>query len=575
MVVKKHYGKIEFDQKENRWLITDAKPHVCIKLKVIFPHIPQTSVVPFDFRNSPEMCTNLLWFMMRYPLETSSNDFNLLCDGKQHHENTINLMEEVFLPNYKPREIKLSNGFAPRDYQQKAADLHYLTKRFLLGDDLGLGKTLSAILTFFNVDVLPGVVVVQSHLTIQWEREIKKFTNLTTHVIKGTKPYSLPQADVYIFKYSCLAGWVDVFKTGVFKSVVFDEAQELRRWGSLKYFGAQVLSKSVEYCIGMSATPIYNYGDEIYNVLNLIIPNCLGKRNDFLREWATNRGMNHIIDDPAALGTYLRDNYLFVRRTRAEVGRELPPINKIIQAVGYDDGEVKKFDELAEKLALRVFNGSFIERGSAARELDMLMRQQTGVSKAREVAYYVKMLLDSGEPVVLAGWHRQVYEIWKEHLKEYNPVFYTGTESPKQKNEAAQAFISGSTNLFIISLRSGIGLDGLQKRCSTIVYGELDWSPKVHDQLAGRIDRDGRDITEQVTAIFCVSEFGSDPVIMDVLGLKASQAHNIVDPLSAPVVQVSDESRIQMLAKKYLQKRGIEIIQSASPKNDPPTLTLF
>jgi len=562
MVINKYYGKIEFDNNHNQWLITEARPHVCIKIKSIFGHIPKSSVVPFKLRNKPEMCETILWFMMRYPLEISVKDFDIMCDGKQAHLDTINRLEEVFMPSYKPRMIALNDGFAPRDYQLRSADLHYLNKRFLLGDDLGLGKTLSAILTFFNVNVLPAVVVVQTHLTIQWEYEIKKFTNLRIHVIKKTKPYSLPVADVYIIKYSCLFGWVDLFGNGLFKSCVFDEVQELRRSESQKYEAGKALSNSVEYCIGMSATPIYNYGDEIYNVLDLIKPNCLGDRYDFLREWATLRGMNHIILNPSALGTYLRDNYLFLRRTRQEVGRELPLVNKIIQNVGYDESEAKKNEQLAETLAIRLFQGSFVERGSAARELDIMMRQNTGVSKAREVAEYVKILLENNEPIVLAGWHREVYSIWQESLKEHSPVFYTGTESPKQKNDAVQSFLNGETNLFIISLRSGIGLDGLQKRCNTIVIGELDWSPKVHDQLIGRIDRDGRDTNEQVTAIYCVCEYGSDPVIMDILGLKASQSHNIVDPLSAPTNHLSDDSRIQTMAKKFLEKRGISINQS-------------
>jgi SNF2 family DNA or RNA helicase len=566
MVVKKYYGRVDFDGENNQWLITEARPHVCIKLKSIFGHISKHSVVPFKFRNTPEMCENLLWFMMRYPLELDPKHFNKLCDGKQQHQDNINNLEEIFLPDYKPRPISLNEGEAPRDYQLRAADLHYLNKRFLLGDDLGLGKTLSAILTFFNTNALPAVVVVQTHLTTQWQAEIKRFTNLKTHIIKKTKPYNIPVADVYIIKYSCLAGWVDIFETGIFKSVIFDEIQELRREESQKYKSGKALSNSVEYCMGMSATPIYNYGDEIFNVLDLIKPDCLGDRWDFLREWATQRGKNHIIRDPSALGTHLRDNYLFLRRTRAEVGRELPAINKIVQTVGYDEEEAEKNERLAETLALRIFSGSFMERGSAARELDIMMRQNTGVAKAREVAEYVKILLENNEPIVLAGWHREVYSIWEECLSEYKPVFYTGTESPKQKNDAVQAFVNGETNLFIISLRSGIGLNGLQSRCNTIVIGELDWSPKVHEQLIGRVDRDGRDVSKQVTAIYCVCDYGSDPVIMDILGLKASQSHNIIDPLTAPNVQLSDDSRIQIMAKKFLEKRGIAI-QSLNPLN--------
>lgn len=197
-------------------------------------------------------------------------------------------------------------------------------------------------------------------------------------------------------------------------------------------------------------------------------------------------------------------------------------------------------------------NGSFIERGSAARELDMLARQTTGISKARYVAQYVRYLLEAGEPVVLTGWHRDVYEIWMKELHAYNPVLYTGSESPTQKNKSKEAFINGETNLFIISLRSGIGLDGLQHRCKTVVFGELDWSPQIHSQVVGRVDRDGQ--KNQVTAIYLISETGSDPPIVNLLGLKSSQSNAIIDPLSSPTIKHSDDSRMKILAKQYLNK---------------------
>lgn len=41
----------------------------------------------------------------------------------------------------------------------------------------------------------------------------------------------------------------------------------------------------------------------------------------------------------------------------------------------------------------------------------------------------------------------------------------------------------------IMSLRSGAGVDGLQKHSRVAVFGERDWSPQVHEQCIGRIRR--------------------------------------------------------------------------------------
>ena len=567
MAINRTYGKLEFRKEisgnkgQGEWHITEAQPHVCIKLKSIFEKIPTYATVPFSFPNSPEICTDLSWFITRYPLEISEVDAKRLKNGTKSYHNSINDLESILLPSYAYHDnYVLNEGFSARHYQSIGVDLFMKCNRLLIGDDLGLGKTIICILSFLRQGTLPAAVVVQAHLPTQWIDQIAKFTKLNVHYIKGTKPSSLPKADVYIFKYTCLAGWADIFVTGMFKTVCFDEVQELRTGpGTNKYGGAQALSNNADRCMMLSATPIYNYADEIFNILNLMKPGCLGTRDQFVREWGSevfrNGKSKFICKDPAALGTYLRQNFLFLRRTRQDVGMELPPINKITHIIDYDEYEMEKDLQLAKTLAIRVFHGSFTESGQAARELSALVRHATGVAKAKYVCEYVKILLDNGIPVVLVGWHRQVYNIWAKELEEYKPVFYTGHESGPQKTESFRAFTSGETNLFILSLRSGAGIDGLQFRCHYIVYGELDFSPKIHDQVTARIDRPGQDT--QVTAIYLTSNAGSDPLMIETLGLKSSQMHGVIDPLLAPADQFTDESRIKRLAATYFKEKGI------------------
>lgn len=549
----KTYGNIFYKKTTNEWVIDAAEPHICIRLKAIFPGLKTWAVVPFEFRNTPEVCDDLHWFLQKYPLTISKTCKALMEKQKKLHKANINDLQAILLPNYTPEHANLKPGCENRPYQLKGRDLWIKTKRILCGDELGLGKTTIALMGWLNPALRPGLAVMQPHLNQQWADVIERFTDLKIHIIKTTKPYSLPPADVYIMKYTQLAGWSNVINTGVFKSVVFDECQELRHDTSARYEAASIASKSAEYVMGMSHSPIYNYANEIYNVINCIKPDALGEYDAFAREWF---GGGRIAANPEALGTFLRSNFLLFRRTRKEVQKELPPVNTIVHTVGYDEDSVEECDRLAEQLAIKVTSGEFTERGKAARDLDMLVRQTTGISKAKYVAAYVKILLENNEPVLLAGWHREVYDIWLRELAEYNPVMYTGTESPAQKEKSKQAFLAGESNLMIISLRSGTGLDGLQQRCSTVVIGELDWSPKVHEQLIGRVDREGQ--KNPVTAIYLISNYGSDEFIVNLLGLKSSQSHGIMDPLETPGVQHSDESRIKLLAQQYLKKK-IEI----------------
>jgi SNF2 family DNA or RNA helicase len=554
----KHFGELVFNLKANEWTITSLEPHAAIKLKAIFAKINKGQSAPFTFSYTPENCHELKWFIERYPLVISTKDWRRLCQGSNDYKNNIDQIERIVLSSYVPKDVKLKNGHEARPYQAKGAEIHLKVKRLLNGDDLGLGKTLTGILSFLNPQTLPGLVVVQTHLAEQWKVDgIEKFTDLKAYVIKGTKPYDLPKADVYIIRYSCIVGWVDLLSSGYFKYVIFDEVQELRHSTTQKYNAAACLSSAAKYCQGLSASPIYNYGDEIYNVMEVIKPGSMGQRDEFLREWCVPLGQGkHRVIDPASLGSYLRESFHFLRRTRKDVGMELPPINKIVHTVGYDVDRARQSEEIARSLAIRVVRGaSFVERGQAAREFDIYLRQETGIAKAREVAEYVKILLDAGEPVVLAGWHRAVYDQWMECLAEYDPVLYTGSESPKQKQESFEKFTSGKTNLFIISLRSGAGLDGLQYRSKYVIIGELDYSPKVHDQLIGRVDRPGQE--HQVTVIFLKTDWGSDPPIIGLLGLKASQSHGIIDLGKELDAQHTDESRVKYMAEEYLKRRVI------------------
>ncbi|MBV5269029.1 MAG: ATP-dependent helicase [Afipia sp.] len=550
------YGRLARDPMGS-WIISDVPPHISLRLKQIFPRIPRTAIAPFTLTESDALCADLLWFTERYPLEMTAADANQLRGKKQRFDKSRLDFERIMLPEYRPGEQPgFRPGMQPYPYQAQAIELTRLRRRLLLLDDVGLGKTISALGVLCDPSLRPAAIVVESHLAEQWLTEyVETFTTLRGHIIKGTKPYDLPAADVYIFKYSNIFGWVDIAATALFKAVVFDEIQSLRGGaGTAKGAAAKVFATHADVRMGLTATPIYNYGAEIFQVVEFIESGALGTPYEFYTEWCTSGGKDGMVRDPKALGTYLREMQLVIRRTEDDVSGQMPPLNVVSMTIEHDEQMAEDAEERARALAIKVTSGSFIERGSAARELDAFARHTTGVAKARSVAAYVRVLLESRIPVLLAGWHREVYDIWLEDLADFRPAMYTGTETSVQKTAAKHAFINGDTDLMIISLRSGAGLDGLQKRGSTVVFGELDWSPQVHRQVIGRLRRPGQ--TRQVDVIYLHSDSGSDPLMIEVLGVKASQARNIIDPLSGAEEVFSDTSRVKALAEAYLKSKG-------------------
>lgn len=562
------YGPLKLSASGDQWIVADAEPHVSIRMKQIFPRIPKQDVPPYRLSRDPATDADLDWFLQRYPMAMSDGDRLSLSGGHVAYLATQAEMERILLPDYVPSSRpQFRGGHALRPYQAQAIEVLRRRGSLLLGDEMGLGKTVVA--SGFLADepgALPSAVVCDAHMQRQWREKIEQFTELCVHEIKKSTAYSLPKADVYIFRISQVSGWADIFQTGFFKSAVYDEPQSLRTGeGTAKGQACKVLSGKVAYRLGLTGTPIYNYGDEMWHVMRFIDPEALGDLDDFYREWCKPWGGKWRIKDPKALGTYLRERYAMLRRLKADVGMQLPKVSRVVEHIGHDEKAVKDVEDLARVLAIKASTASFVERGSAARELDIMVRQATGVAKAKAVGAFVRLVVAAGEAVLLLGWHRAVYDIWTESLADLKPAMYTGSESVAQKEEAKRRFLAGEASVLIMSLRSGAGLDGLQVRCSTIVFGELDWSPGIHHQCIGRLDREGQE--KPVTAFFLVTDEGSDPPMMDVLGIKASEARGVIDPHLGVEVKPDDSGHLKKLVERYLDKKATAVVKIDEPKS--------
>jgi SNF2 family DNA or RNA helicase len=570
-------GVVRFDEGASSpngrpvWRIK-CEPHVLLRIKRVFGRVAKHAHGTVTLTDGDETARDLLWFLERHPMQIADADRKRLEKRAARHELRRKNVEEVLSDGYEPPAFSLA--VTARRYQRLAADMLLRSNGLLLADDVGLGKTASAICTFTDPRTLPALVVTLTHLPRQWELEIGKFApSLRVAVIKRGAPYDLRDKqgrfpDVVVVNYHKLSGWADALAPHV-KSVVFDEAQELRHDVSAKYAAARHVAEGARYRMGLSATPIYNYGGEIFSVLDVLRPGALGVREEFVREWCggneagSDRGDRDRVRivEPRAFGTYAREQGLMLRRTRAEVGRELPALTKVPHHVDADPEALDRVGPSAAELARIILRQGEERRGQkmqASETLDAILRQATGIAKAPYVADFVRLLVESGERVVLYGWHREVYGIWQDRLRDLDPVMYTGSESSSQKDEARRRFVEKESPVMLMSLRAGAGLDGLQHTSRTIVFGELDWSPGVHEQCIGRVHRDGQ--REPVVAYFLIAEHGSDPVMADVLGLKKQQIDGLRDPYADLVERLeTGGANVKKLAEEYLRQRGIVV----------------
>ena len=519
------YGTLSYNAKRKCWVIR-GDPGVTEMAKRLFPGSDGGRRGEARFTAHPRVVGDVNWLMLRYPLAISPRDEARWRDALGASRRYYKMRESA--KNALPAPQLHPSCFCGelRPFQQTGLSWLLLTQRALLADEMGLGKTVQALACAAQEGIYPLLVVPPAHLTRNWFSEIMRFLRVegrepVVHIVKGLTPYELPPADVYILHYLLLRGWKQALPKMKFHTVIFDEVQELRRTGSEKYSAASLLSESCERVMGLSGTPIYNYGGEIWNVVNILDYHFLGDWESFTREWCCGYG-NNVVQKPEVLGEYLRREGLMLRRTKQEVLPELPEKRRLVQQIDADDRLYQqlmppvweKMYRLRENRSLTASERSLLEDQISQEE-----RQATGLAKAPYVCQFVKALLASGERVLLFAHHHAVMDAYREELKAEKPVFITGRESSAQKENAVERFMTEKTDLCCISLRAASGLN--LQRASCVVFGELDWSPAVHSQAEDRAHRIGQQ--DSLLCYYLVSPSGSDADMQEALGLKVSQ----------------------------------------------------
>lgn len=551
--VPQYYGTLAPLQDSNgnisAWII-DGDPGVTEFAKRLFPGSNAIGAGKAKFPNTKRIIENLNWLMLRYPLHITRKD---LWD-KSRQESISHALRII---DFNKRPLKMPEPAAfigiLKGFQKEGLSYLCGAERALLADEMGLGKTPQALAFIAAMKAYPAIIIAPPHLITNWSKEIEKFMRLPNgmfggvHIIKGLTPYELPASNIYLIHYGLLRGWKNVLPEYKFKAAIWDEIQELRHDGTEKYSAASLLSSSVDYSIGLSGTPIYNRGGEMWAVMNIIEYHCLGDWGSFSREWCWGYGKD-VVQDPELLGNYLKKEGLMLRRTKAQVLKELPAKRRVVQTIDFDKGtygeliqpaveKAKSFDSIKDNL----------KKGRVTREIVDEGRQAIGIAKAPYVAAFVNMLLEAGEKVLLFAYHHSVFDIYRDTLKKYNPVEITGLQNSKEKAAAVDAFMSGKTNLCMISLRAAAGLN--LQRANIVVFGELDWSPAVHSQAEDRAHRIGQ--LDSLLCYYLVAQEGTDEAIQEFLGLKISQFKGIMGDKTE---SEEDKAIAQSVATAHMKK---------------------
>lgn len=154
--------------------------------------------------------------------------------------------------------------------------------RAILADEVGLGKTIEAglILKEYLIRglVRKVLILVPASLVLQWVRELNQKFNIPA--IAQKKEYSW-QSEIVVASMDTAKRnpHKDILQAGEYDLVIVDEAHKLKNKKTTNYQFMLGLRK--KYCLLLTATPVQNNLDELFNLINLLKPGQLGRQNDF------------------------------------------------------------------------------------------------------------------------------------------------------------------------------------------------------------------------------------------------------------------------------------------------------
>ncbi|MCE9501066.1 MAG: DEAD/DEAH box helicase family protein [Leptospira sp.] len=209
---------------------------------------------------------------------------------------------ELKLTHAYDKLSSLSNSrtrLLPHQIESTHIVVNSFSPRFILADEVGLGKTIEAALIMkelsFRNDYKRVLIVVPSPLAIQWKQELKNKFNEDFTIVKrknfvdsGVENWQNFDRVITSIDFIKNPKYSDEILKRKWNIVIFDEAHRLRRDYSKitrAYIFAEKIAKKCESLLLLSATPFRGKLEELFYLVHLVDPNILGPYQSFVNEY--------------------------------------------------------------------------------------------------------------------------------------------------------------------------------------------------------------------------------------------------------------------------------------------------
>lgn len=394
-----------------------------------------------------------------------------------------------------PPLLKEAVGLTHRQYQNEGVDFLWRTKRAMLTDAPGLGKTPQAVLA----SEVPVIVVAPTYLTQQWGTWLREhFPKRKVVVAKGLRQEKvedlLTPADFLIINKEMLRTHLNevlvVAEKFRYKTVIFDESHHLRNGGARHSRGAVQLAalKNITRCYLLTATPIWKEVDDLYNQLRVLHPDLFKSYAQFVNTWCitdSDRFGVKVYGIKKEMLQPLNEMMDIIRlgRTYDEAKRDLPPIIDNILTVEFTPNERKRYDEAVTHYRLRLEAGDEDLFMRSYMEVMHTLRNLTAFEKIDPIIEAIEdnKALHNGKYVVFA-WYRDIAERIAARIPD--AILVTGDIKPDERQRLSK--LQRPIVATIPSLSEGVDMSWARM----VIYAEEHWPPGSQVQSLMRVRRE-------------------------------------------------------------------------------------
>ena len=448
-------------------------------------------------------------------------------------------------------------------HQQETARkvLRSFRGRAILADEVGLGKTIEACLILKEY-ILRGLVksaliLAPSSLINQWKEELKSKFDLdvvaSTDTLFRENPEQFWQAPFLLVSLQTARSKrrMDEVCARSYDMLIVDEAHHLKNQTTMNWKLVNAIQKT--FLLLLTATPVQNNLEELYNLVTLLKPGHLKTRKAFKEQFVV-RGNPTDPQNRERLRDLLKE--VMVRNTRSASQINLPPrfatTAKITSALEETQfyQELSRFASAVAEMKVSSLNRMVLRKlleaagSSHAAALAMLERIDLSLMN-QDIESRIRHLLKLGKAIKESAKAIQVMDflqaspdqkiVFVNHLATLSHLHgliqrrgiscavYQGSMTTDQKSAAIQSFRDGRRVL----LATGSGGEGHNLQfCHILVNYDLPWNPMEIEQRIGRLHRIGQEKAVEVYN-FCLSGTIEDE-ILEILDKKINMFELVV-----------------------------------------------